>query len=210
MQSVVVFGIVTFGLAGLGLVALVFAFLAAARFGSDWLETRRMRREHHALGPFRAGPELRAIARPSIGGASYLLAAALIGTLAALLCEREAMLTSAVVARPRAVSPPRLLAGDPGFAGIGHVLRMSAPVTGVGGDQTGDVIRIVVYGAVAMEALAHLSHVSSDIDRASVENRRDHAVIEMYLVAGRRPRWSVEAIGDCVVIHLHRADDGHD
>lgn len=195
--------LVVLGLAGLGLASSSFALLAAASFVRDAYAAHRHRREARKLGPFRdASAPLPPL--PSIGGPSYALAAAVALSFAFFIRERREILMAAATPQlaARDVSE-RLVAGDPTLDGLGHVVRATAPITGLGGEQDGDVLRIDVHGASLLDSLAPIARVRADVDRVTlVEHRGESTVIEIRFVEGRRPRWSVEAIGDSVVIRL--------
>jgi hypothetical protein len=197
---------VALGLGSLGLAALLLALLSIARFVADWREARATRIEAQKLGPFRDATS-RPLRVPSLGGPSYLLAAMVALVLLVLVADRRVLHAEAEPPQHRGDEDgsDRLLVGDPSLRALGHVVRMSGNVTGLGFDQAGDVIVVSVQGARALDPIALLGRVDADIDRARVEELPDHTELVIHLVPGRRPRWSVEAINDCLVLRFARA-----
>lgn len=196
----------TLGLALLGFASALLAVLALARFILDAIAHRRELREAQALGPFRVAPVFDTRTLPRATAPHLLLAAAVAATWMVLVVDRTS--ASRLEDEARVVWPDaptsRILAGDPSLVGLGHVVRASAPLTGVGGTLDDGVLRIVAYGGVALDQVTHLSRVLADVDRASVRSERDRFEIEVRFVEGRAPRWNAEAINDCLVLRIAR------
>jgi hypothetical protein len=194
---------VAFGLAALGVASLLFARLSAARFARDWNEHRAATVEARRLGPFRDASSLARPSVPSLGGPSYLLAAAVALTLLILVADRR----DTDVDRSdglEASSGERLLVGAASLRDLGHVVRMSGSITGLGFVREGDTLRIFVEGVHARDPIAMLGRVMADIDRARVDDGPGRTELVIHLVSGRDPRWSAEAINDCVVLRFAR------
>jgi uncharacterized membrane-anchored protein len=81
---------------------------------------------------------------------------------------------------------------------------MSGSITGLGFVREGDTLRIFVEGVHARDPIAMLGRVMADIDRARVDDGPGRTELVIHLVSGRDPRWSAEAINDCVVLRFAR------
>lgn len=72
-------------------------------------------------------------------------------------------------------------------------LRMSAPVQGIEGQADEGGFTITIRGALSLDRAAPLAAASSSIERASIINRGDHAVLTIRFVTGRTPAYRVAA-----------------
>lgn len=72
-------------------------------------------------------------------------------------------------------------------------LRMSAPVQGIEGQADEGGFTITIRGALSLDRAAPLAAASSSIERASIINRGDHAVLTIRFVTGRTPAYRVVA-----------------
>lgn len=194
---------VALGLAALGVASLLFALLSAARFVRDWNEHRAATADARRLGPFRDASSSARPSVPSLGGPSYLLAAAVALTLFILVADRRDTDADRSDGRDPSAGE-RLLVGDASLRDLGHVVRMSGAVTGLGFVREGDILRIFVEGVHARDPIAMLGRVIADIDRARVDDGAGRTELVIHLVPGRDPRWSAEAINDCVVLRFAR------
>ncbi|MBN8615426.1 MAG: hypothetical protein J0L92_32825 [Deltaproteobacteria bacterium] len=194
----------TLGLALLGFASASLAGLALARFALDVIAHRREVLEARALGPFRHDAALRTRVPPTVSVANLLLAAAVAATWLVMVVDRSTHLEEDAHAVWGDRDSSRILAGDPSLVGLGHVVRASAPLTGVGGTMDDGVLRIVAYGGVALDQVTQLARVLADVDRASVQSDRDRFELEIRFVEGRAPRWNAEAINDCLVVRIAR------
>jgi hypothetical protein len=194
----------TLGLALLGFASASLAGLALARFALDVITHRREVLEARALGPFRQDTTLRTRMPPAVSVSNLLLAAAAAATWLVMVVDRSTHLEEDAHAVWGDRGSSRTLAGDPSLVGLGHVVRASAPLTGVGGTMDDGVLRIVAYGGVALDQVTQLARVLADVDRASVQSDRDRFELEIRFVEGRAPRWNAEAINDCLVVRIAR------
>jgi hypothetical protein len=83
-------------------------------------------------------------------------------------------------------------------------LRMSAPVQGIEGQADEGGFTITIRGALSLDRAAPLAAASSSIERASIINRGDHAVLTIRFVTGRTPAYRVAAHGTSLDITIGR------
>lgn len=89
--------------------------------------------------------------------------------------------------------------------GATTVLHMDAPITGVEVVPDGGGFRAILRGGRSLDRAGSVAAVSpSLVERASVENRDDHAELEVRFVVGRSPAYRVEAVGDEIRITIGR------
>lgn len=109
-------------------------------------------------------------------------------------------------ARARAAepAPPGTSFGDANVSGRPTTLRMSQPVTELRGQREADGFTLTIPGALALDRAAPLASTNPSVERASILNRGDHAVLSVRFVPGRMPPYRVVARGAAIEVTIGR------
>ncbi len=129
---------------------------------------------------------------PSIGRASATPTSPAAAT--ATATSPAAASASAALAPPAApvVSRGRSFGADRVERGHTTTLNMSLPPTGLEGQADPSGFTVTVRGALSLDRAAAIARSNPAVDRASILNRGDHAVLDVRFVEGRSPAYRVE------------------
>lgn len=94
--------------------------------------------------------------------------------------------------------------GTEGTSGDELRMRMDGPVGGLRGERTDDGFRVVVPGVRAIDGARRLAAMNPAIERASILNESEGAVLSVRFVAGQSPSYFVRADGDGLVVTVAR------
>ena len=83
-------------------------------------------------------------------------------------------------------------------------LRMSLAPTTLEGQADAHGFTVTIRGALSLDRAATIARSNPAVDRASVLNRGDHAVLDVRFVEGRSPAYRVEIRGETVDITIGR------
>jgi hypothetical protein len=83
-------------------------------------------------------------------------------------------------------------------------LRMSLAPTTLEGQADPHGFTVTIRGALSLGRAATIARSNPAVDRASVLNRGDHAVLDVRFVEGRSPAYRVEIRGETVDITIGR------
>jgi hypothetical protein len=83
-------------------------------------------------------------------------------------------------------------------------LRMSLAPTTLEGQADAHGFTVTIRGALSLDRAATIARSNPAVDRASVLNRGDHAVLDVRFVEGRSPAYRVEIRGESVDITIGR------
>ncbi len=85
-----------------------------------------------------------------------------------------------------------------------YTLRMSNPVSVIRGVIEDDGFVVKIPGALSLSRAGPIAAAHPDVERATILNRGDFSELTVRFVAGRKPRYRVEAKGASVEIQLER------
>lgn len=94
--------------------------------------------------------------------------------------------------------------GTAGTTGDELRMRMDGPIGGIRGERTEEGFRVVVAGVRAIDGARRLAAMSAAIERASILNESEGAVLNVRFVAGQSPAYLVRADGDGLVVTVAR------
>lgn len=94
--------------------------------------------------------------------------------------------------------------GTEGTSGDELRMRMDGPVGGLRGERTDDGFRVVVPGVRAIDGARRLAAMNPAIERASILNESEGAVLSVRFVSGQSPSYFVRADGDGLVVTVAR------
>ncbi len=94
--------------------------------------------------------------------------------------------------------------GTAGTTGDELRMRMDGPIGGIRGERTDEGFRVVVAGVRAIDGARRLAAMSAAIERASILNESEGAVLNVRFVAGQSPAYLVRADGDALVVTVAR------
>ncbi|MCU0674242.1 MAG: hypothetical protein MUE69_15765, partial [Myxococcota bacterium] len=94
--------------------------------------------------------------------------------------------------------------GMEGTSGDELRMRMDGPVGGLRGERTDDGFRVVVPGVRAIDGARRLAAMNPAIERASILNESEGAVLSVRFVSGQSPSYFVRADGDGLVVTVAR------
>ncbi|MCB9616723.1 MAG: PilZ domain-containing protein [Sandaracinus sp.] len=94
--------------------------------------------------------------------------------------------------------------GTEGTSGDELRMRMDGQVGGLRGERTDDGFRVVVPGVRAIDGARRLAAMNPAIERASILNESEGAVLSVRFVAGQTPAYFVRAEGDGLVVTVAR------
>lgn len=83
-------------------------------------------------------------------------------------------------------------------------LRMSVAPTGLEGQADASGFTVTIRGALSLDRAAPIARSSPAVDRASILNRGDHAVLDVRFVEGRSPAYRVVLRGDLLDVTIGR------
>lgn len=109
----------------------------------------------------------------------------------------------------REVTPPPVTEGTSFGAGRvengrSAIIRMSQPVTTLRGQRLEDGFTVTIPGSLALDGASPIAATNPDVERATILNRGDHAVLTIRFVSGRNPPYRVAARGSRIEIILGR------
>jgi hypothetical protein len=85
-----------------------------------------------------------------------------------------------------------------------YVLRMSNPVVEMDGIVEEDGFSVTIPGSLSLSRAGPIAAVHPDVEHASILNRGDFSELTVRFVAGRQPRYRVEARGPAVEVTIAR------
>lgn len=94
--------------------------------------------------------------------------------------------------------------GSEGTSGDELRMRMDGPVGSLRGERTDDGFRVVVLGVRAIDGARRLAAMNPAIERASILNESEGAVLAVRFVSGQSPAYFVRADGDGLVVTVAR------
>lgn len=94
--------------------------------------------------------------------------------------------------------------GTSGTSGDELRMRMDGPVGSLRGERTDDGFRVVVPGVRAIDGARRLAAMNPAIERASILNESEGAVLAVRFVSGQSPSYFVRADGDGLVVTVAR------
>jgi hypothetical protein len=94
--------------------------------------------------------------------------------------------------------------GTEGTSGDELRMRMDGPVGSLRGERTDDGFRVVVPGVRAIDGARRLAAMNPAIERASILNESEGAVLAVRFVSGQSPSYFVRADGDGLVVTVAR------
>jgi hypothetical protein len=83
-------------------------------------------------------------------------------------------------------------------------LRMSLAPSALEGQADAHGFTVTIRGALSLDRAATIARSNPAVDRASILNRGDHAVLDVRFVEGRSPPYRVEIRGEAVDISIGR------
>jgi hypothetical protein len=88
----------------------------------------------------------------------------------------------------------------------GHTtsLRLSLPPSGLEGQADANGFTVTVRGALSLDRAAAIARSNPAVDRASILNRGDHAVLDVRFVEGRTPAYRAELRGQQLDVTIAR------
>jgi hypothetical protein len=107
-------------------------------------------------------------------------------------------------AAPAPVAGGSATFGTEGTSGDELRMRMDGPVGGLRGERTDDGFRVVVPGVRAIDGARRLAAMNPAIERASILNESEGAVLSVRFVSGQSPSYFVRADGDGLVVTVAR------
>lgn len=107
-------------------------------------------------------------------------------------------------AAPAPVASGSATFGTEGTSGDELRMRMDGPVGGLRGERTDDGFRVVVPGVRAIDGARRLAAMNPAIERASILNESEGAVLAVRFVSGQSPSYFVRADGDGLVVTVAR------
>ena len=143
---------------------------------------------------------------PSIGRASDTTSASTTTSPSASTTLTSARSTAAAPA-PAALGP---VASGSSFgservdSGQTVSLRMSLAPTTLEGEADAHGFTVTIRGALSLDRAATIARSNPAVDRASILNRGDHAVLDVRFVEGRSPAYRVAIRGETVDITIGR------
>ncbi|MCB9633885.1 MAG: PilZ domain-containing protein [Sandaracinus sp.] len=111
---------------------------------------------------------------------------------------------AAPAAAPAAPTAGSATFGTEGTSGDELRMRMDGPVGSLRGERTDDGFRVVVPGVRAIDGARRLAAMNPAIERASILNESEGAVLSVRFVAGQTPAYFVRAEGDGLVVTVAR------
>lgn len=83
-------------------------------------------------------------------------------------------------------------------------IRMSLAPSTLEGQANANGFTVTIRGAISRDRVASMARTNPAVDRASVLNRGDHAVLDVRFVEGRSPAYRVEIRGEAVDVTIGR------
>ncbi len=83
-------------------------------------------------------------------------------------------------------------------------LRMSLAPSGLEGQADAHGFTVTIRGALSLDRAAAIARSNPAVDRASILNRGDHAVLDVRFVEGRSPAYRVELRGEQLDVTIGR------
>jgi hypothetical protein len=129
---------------------------------------------------------------PSIGrgtpssGTAAPASAPVTGAIAAATSPEAAPVPAPAISTGRAFGAERVERGHT------TSLRLSLPPSGLEGQADASGFTVTVRGALSLDRAAAIARSNPAVDRASILNRGDHAVLDVRFVEGRSPAYRVE------------------
>lgn len=88
--------------------------------------------------------------------------------------------------------------------GRAHTLRMSGPVHEIRGIREPDGFSVAIMGVLSLDRASPMVLENAAIERATMMNRGDHAVLTVRFVPGRTPLYQVVARGSAIDVTVER------
>ncbi|MFO0713729.1 MAG: PilZ domain-containing protein [Sandaracinus sp.] len=144
---------------------------------------------------------------PSIGRAGTSPSTSTTSTTSSGGTTASAIAASTVAApapAPGPVTTGRTFGSDHVEGGQTTSLRMSLAPSALEGQADAHGFTVTIRGALSLDRAATIARSNPAVDRASILNRGDHAVLDVRFVEGRSPAYHVEIHGETVDVTIGR------